>query len=267
MDLRAGIEGGVFLVTGGGRGIGAAVGRVLGELGGTVVLADLGEGAGELAAQWRAEGLRAHAQVLDVRDAQATREAVAWIEADVGPLRGVVTSAGITRSGPAEDMAPDAWRDVVDVNLTGTFLTCQAAAGPMLARGRGAIVTVGSIGSFGGQPGRANYISTKWAVAGLTQSLAVEWGVRGVRVNAVCPNSVDTPMFRSGVPQAFAQSVILDRTPLGRPATPREVAQVAAFLLSDLAGYVNGALVPVDGGLTAGFLTHRNGRDLSLRTP
>lgn len=79
-------------------------------------------------------------------------------------------------AGPAQTMSEQDWRDVADSNLTGTFLTCQACAGPMLARGRGAIVTVGSIGSFGGQPGRANYISTKWAVAGLTKSLALEWG-------------------------------------------------------------------------------------------
>lgn len=84
-------------------------------------------------------------------------------------------------------------------------------------------------------------------------------------MNAVCPNSVDTPMFRSGVPQRFADGVILDRTPLARPASPAEVAQATAFLLPDLASYVNGALLPVDGGLTAGFLTSRHGRDLALR--
>jgi 3-oxoacyl-[acyl-carrier protein] reductase len=158
------------------------------------------------------------------------------------------------------------WNDVLGINLTGVFYTCRSVGRVMLEQGGGAIVLVASITAKGGQPGRANYAASKWGVTGLTKTLATEWGHRGVRTNAVAPNGVDTPMIRDGIPPDFLDGVMLDRTPLGRLAEPQEIAAAIAFLLSDEAAYINGAVLEVDGGLTAGFLTHRHGDDFASNT-
>ena len=203
---------------------------------------------------------------LDVRDRAALDAFVGRVEAELGPIHSVVPAAGFARSAPAEVMDPAAWQMVLDVNLSGTFHTCAAAAGPMLRRGRGAIVAISSITGRGGHPGRANYAASKWGLIGLVKTLALEWGGRGVRVNAVAPNGVDTPMLEAGVPANFREQVMLDRTPLGRFATPDEVTAVIAFLLSADAAYITGTVVDVDGGLTAGYLTHRRGADYAVHT-
>ncbi|MGO4713788.1 SDR family NAD(P)-dependent oxidoreductase [Bradyrhizobium sp. 2TAF24] len=262
-----GIAGRLFLITGGARGIGRATAEAIAAAGGDVALADMDGAAASQTAREITDrfGTRAVGHALDVRDLDATRAVVAAIERDTGPIAGLVPAAGITRTQPAETMDGAAWRDVIDINLSGTFYSCQAAAEVMLPRQRGAIVTLASITSFGGQAGRANYAASKWAVVGLTKTLAIEWGNRGIRVNGVGPNAVDTPMLRGGVPERFVDGVMCDRTPLGRVAQASEIAAVILFLLSDHASYVNGAVIPVDGGLTAGFLTHARGRDYASK--
>lgn len=262
-DGMTGLQGRTYLVTGGSQGIGYATATALARAGGSLILADIdAAGVGRAAAAIASEhGVSARGYGLDVRDGEASRAVVAAGEAEVGPIYGVVPAAGVTRNRAAESMEAAAWNDVIDINLTGTFLTCQAAAPGMLARQAGAIVTLASITSFGGQPGRLNYAASKWGVVGLTKTLAVEWGNRGIRVNGVGPNAVDTPLLRAGVPASFVDGVMCDRTPLGRVATADEIASVILFLLSDAASYVTGAVLPVDGGLTAGFLTHKSGRD------
>jgi len=257
-----GIQNRVFFITGGAQGIGYAVAQAITAHAGVVALADRNAQALQDAAQQLTQrGARVQTHVLDVRDASTTAAVVETVESTLGPIYGTVPCAGITRTQAAEQMDAAAWGDVIAINLTGTFNTCQAAGRAMLAHGQGVIVNLASITSFGGQPGRANYAASKWAVAGLTKSLAVEWGHRGIRVNAVGPNAVDTPMLRQGVPARFVDGVMCDRTPLGRVARVEEIAAVIVFLLSDHASYVNGAVLPVDGGLTAGFLTHQQGRD------
>lgn len=256
-----------FLVTGAARGIGEAVVRRLASEGAGIAAADLDAGGlATLAADLAAKGTRIVTAAFDTRDSAATDAFVARAIETLGRLDGAVPCAGIARAARAEVMSDAAFADVLGINLTGVFYTCRAVGRVLLAQGAGAIVTLASITAKGGQPGRANYAASKWGLVGLTKSLAVEWGHRGVRVNAVAPNGVDTPMIRDGIPPAFLDGVMLDRTPLGRLATPAEIAGVIAFLLSAEAAYINGAVLEVDGGLTAGFLTHHHGADFASKT-
>ena len=254
----------VALVTGAASGIGASVCRFLAEQGVHIAAADQNEqGLADLQAELGGK-VRFLGVTLDVRDEAAQQAFVARVESELGPITDVVPCAGLARSAPAEEMTADQWDLVLDINLRGTFLTCKSAAKVMLPRRRGSIVCIASITAKGGQPGRANYAASKWGLVGLVKSLASEWGNRGIRVNAVAPNGVDTPMLNVGVPEHFRDDVMLDRTPLGRFARPEEIAQTIGFLLSDAASYVTGSILEVDGGLTSGFLTHRHGADYAL---
>ena len=254
----------VFVVTGAASGIGTAVAQALAQAGGRVGVVDHDEAGmkrvvdGIVAANGTAIAAR-----LDVRDAAATSAVMAQIEDSLGPIHGLVTAAGISRAQPAESMSEEIFDAVVDTNLKGVFFSCQAAGRLMLTRGRGAIVTIGSVVSLGGFAGRANYCSAKYGVSGLTEVLAIEWARRGIRVNSVAPNAVDTPLVRLGIPPGFVREVVENRTPLGRMAHPEEIAAVILFLLSDAASYVNGAIVPVDGGLCAGYYTNKQGADFA----
>ena len=257
-------SGHVVMVTGGASGIGLATAEALAAAGACVGVADLqSQAARDVVEAISRSGGQAMALPLDVRDAAATEAAVAELEARFGPVRGLVTAAGLSRPAPAETKDEASWDLVVDTNLKGMFLSCQAVGRRMLAHGRGAIVNISSVNALGGFAGRSNYCSAKFGVTGLTDVLAIEWGRRGIRVNAVAPNGVDTPLVRNGIPPSFVTEVLENRTPLGRMAKPAEVASVVLFLLSDAASYVTGATLPVDGGLCAGFYTNRQGADLA----
>ena len=254
------------LVTGAARSIGEAAARRLASEGARIAAAGLDRsGLKSVAASLCAEGTDIITAVVDTRDAKAIDDFAAEAVTRFGGLDGAVPCAGIARAASAELMEDEAFASVLAVNLTGVFYTCRAAGRAILAQGHGSIVTIASITAKGGQPGRANCAASKWRLVGLTKTLAVEWGGRGVRVNAVAPNGVDTPMIHDGIPQEFLDEVMLDRTPLGRLAQPQEVAAAIGFLLSGDAAYVNGSLLEVDGGLTAGFLTHRQGADFALK--
>jgi NAD(P)-dependent dehydrogenase (short-subunit alcohol dehydrogenase family) len=255
-----GISDNVYLITGGARGIGRATAETLLAAGARVALADVRADAVEVTArEIDPSGNRAIGLALDVCDPAATARAVEEAERVLGPLAGLVACAGITGSAKAEDMSLATWQRVLDVNLTGMFLSCQAVARRLIPRRRGAIVTIGSLTGIGGQPGRANYAASKWGVIGLTKTMALEWGRHGLRVNCIAPNVIDTPLVMQGVPHDFINSVIVDRTPMARIGQPAEIATAALFLLSDAASYVNGVVLPVDGGISAGYLTHLHG--------
>jgi NAD(P)-dependent dehydrogenase (short-subunit alcohol dehydrogenase family) len=242
------------LITGGGAGLGKALAERLLASGRPVAVIDrevAGAPAGALAF------------AADVTDEAAVAAAVADIGGRGLRIAALVTCAGTAQSGPAEAMDAAAWRHVLDVNVVGTAIACRAAF-PHLARGGGAIVTFASVNGLGGHAARANYCASKFAVIGLTQSLAIEWGRHGIRVNAVAPSVVLTDRVRVALPADFVEGVVLDRTPLGRMGTAADVCGAVEFLLSEGAGFLTGTVLPVDGGLMAGPFTRASGRDLQL---
>jgi NAD(P)-dependent dehydrogenase (short-subunit alcohol dehydrogenase family) len=249
-------------VTGGGSGIGRQTALLAAAEGARLAICDADPARAEkVRDEIRVAGGEAIAIDLDVRNASRTRECVLAIEAGLGPIDGLVAAAGISRPGRAEDLDEAVWADIIAVNLTGVFLTCQAVGRGMIARGGGSIVAIASGDALGGHAGRAPYCASKSGVVGLVQTLAIEWGRHGVRVNATAPGGVDTPMLRGGVPQDFIDGVMIDRTPARRLSTALDQARACLFLLSEASRFINGVLLPVDGGATAGYLTHRNGED------
>lgn len=262
-----GIRDRVILVTGGASGIGFAIAQEALTQGALVALIDSSTTHVEQAlGQLHAFAGRVVAHIVDVRDAAAVDAAVDSIETLLGPIAGLAASAGVTRPQPAALMTLEAWDLVIDVNLTGVFNAAQAVGRRMIKRGRGSIVAISSTDGFGGHAARAHYSASKHGVLGLIRSLAIEWGRHGVRVNAVAPGVVDTPLLRENVPPEHVRNAMLDRVPLGRFSHADEQAHATLFFLSDAASYISGAALAVDGGLTAGYFTHWGGADLGSKT-
>lgn len=260
--ISYGLKDRVICITGGASGIGRAAALAAAADGAHVAVIDQKQEAIDaVMEEIRALGVKAAGHALDVRDGAATRVAAERVEAELGPVYGLFCSAGISRTSPAEKLAEDDFDAVMDVNVKGVVLSCREFGQAMIARGAGAIVLVGSIDGLGGHPGRIHYVSSKFAVAGVTKNLALEWGRYGLRVNSVMPGFVDTPLLRANMPEGYIRNVVYDRTPLGRMAQAEEIASVAMMLMSDAASYMNGAIVPVDGGMTAGYLTRARGGD------
>ena len=235
------LVGKVAIVTGAARGQGAAEARLLTELGASVVVTDILEAEG--AATAAALGERATFVCHDVGDADGWQRVLDVTIASFGPPDVLVNNAAIL--GPLDGVLgtePDAFLEVVRVNQLGCFLGMRAVA-PHLAAGS-SIVNVSSIGGLVGVPGAIAYSSTKWAVRGLTKSAAVELGPRGVRVNAVLPGPIDTPML-GGAPERW------DHLPAGRVGRPSEVATAVAYLASSASSYCTGTEIVVDGGRTS----------------
>lgn len=261
-----GLNGRVVFITGGGSGIGRAIGLEAARGGARVAVIDaVAERSAQVATELRDLGVDAVGETLDVRDAAACETVVARVEQKLGAIDAMVACAGISPPSAADVMPDEIWTRCIDVNLTGMFRSVQAVGKGMVARRKGAIVTIASIDGLGGHAGRAHYSASKHGVIGLTRALAIEWGRHGVRVNAVAPGVVDTPLLRANIPPDHLQYAMLDRNPLGRLARPDEQAGPTLFLLSDAASYVTGSVMTVDGGSSAGFFTRWNGADLGSR--
>ena len=237
------VEGRRALVTGAGSGIGEAVARALHAEGAEVVLAGAaGQRVRALAGEL---GARTQAVTLDVRDEDA-------VAAAMGDLDVLANVAGIGSTTNAPDTSLEVWENVFAVNVRGTFLCCKHAIPAMIERGGGAIVNIASVAGLVGLPNRAAYCASKGAVIALTRALAIDHVRQGIRVNAVCPGTVDSPWVRRLVDDAGESiDALRARQPMGRLGTTDEVAQAVLYLASDAAAFVTGSGLVIDGGLTA----------------
>lgn len=242
------------LVTGGGSGIGAAVARRFAEAGAAVTIADVKVAEAEaLAAALRGEGHACEAVSLDVTDAAALDASVARIAAQQGGLDHVVACAGIASRHTIPQMSAETWRRVIDVNLTGAFLTIKAAQGALAARGGGSITVISSIAADHiAYLSGVHYASSKSALIGLVRHAAFELGRRGIRVNTVGPGPMSNRMG-GGQGDPERQKAAARNLPLQRVVEPEDIAEVCAFLASPAARAITGVYLPVD----SGFLTGR----------
>ena len=243
------LDGRVAVVTGGSRGIGFEVARAMRESGAHVVLADRLRDEGHAAAAT----LGAEFVETDVTRSESVRALAEGVAARHSRVDILANIAGIAHNVPAEDTTDEDWRRVMSVNLDGVFFCCREVGKLMLAQGKGVIVNMTSMAgvtSLHPQPQSA-YNASKAGVILLTKSLAGEWAGRGVRVNAIAPGYVGTPMTKLGLDTPEWRRVWLESIPLGRLAEPAEIAPLAVFLASDASSYMTGATVVIDGGYTA----------------
>jgi 3-oxoacyl-[acyl-carrier protein] reductase len=231
-------------VTGGSRGIGAAISRELGRAGARVAV---NYRSGTDAAETVATEIGGVAVQADVSDPEQVQELVERVEAELGEIDILVNNAGVTRDTLIARMSDEDWETVIQTNLSGPFNTSRAVARKMMRRRSGAIVNLTSVVGLHGNPGQANYAASKAGIIGLTKALARELGPRGVRVNAVAPGYIDTEL--TSVLSEEIRGTILGATPLGRLGEPEDVAGAVRFLCSDEARFVTGEVLLVDGGL------------------
>jgi 3-oxoacyl-[acyl-carrier protein] reductase len=251
-DTSAGpsLAGRVAIVTGSSSGIGEATAHALAAAGAAVVVNSRDQArADAVAGAIEQAGGRAVALAADVSDSEQVTALVDGAVEWLGGLHILVNNAGAGFVAPSEELSEADWRRLIDLDLTAPFLCAQAAGRHMLADGGGVIVNVASVFGHTGIPGRAAYAAAKHGLIGLTRVLGTEWASRGVRCVAVSPGYVATDLVRENMRRgAFDERDIERRTPLGRLATPEEVARVVAFVASDAASYMTGSEVLVDGG-------------------
>ncbi|MEU7043131.1 SDR family NAD(P)-dependent oxidoreductase [Streptomyces varsoviensis] len=239
------------LVTGAASGIGKAVAHRLAAGGAAVVVADRAEEAArETAAKLTADGARAVAVAVDVSDAASVEAAVGFAVDTYGALHLAVNNAGITgANSPIGEYAPEDWRRVIDTNLNGIFYSMRYEIPAMLTAGGGAVVNMSSAFGVNGFANASAYVATKHGIIGLTKTAALEYASRNIRVNAVGPGFIDTPVL--SVADDALRAHLASLHPAGRFGAPEEVAELVAFLLGDRASFIHGSFHPVDGGYSA----------------
>jgi NAD(P)-dependent dehydrogenase (short-subunit alcohol dehydrogenase family) len=248
------LTGRTALVTGGGQGIGLACAEALAEADARVIIADRdAKLAEEAKAALRAKGAEAETVIMDVTDSARVTEVADELASRHGRIDILVNNAGIARSEtPAEKVTDEHWLNVLDVNLNGTFWCCRAFGKHMLRAKSGAIVNIGSMSGFivNKPQAQSYYNASKAAVHHLTKSLAAEWGSRGVRVNAVAPTYIATPLNEFVKSNPAMYDAWIGGTPMARLGRVEEIASVVLFLASDAASLMTGSIVLADGGYT-----------------
>ena len=239
----------VCVITGGAQGIGLATAHKFAEEGAKVVVCDIrAQGVTAAVAQLQARGARALSFALSVTDPEALAQMVETTVREFGRIDVLVNNAGITKDARLQKMTLDQFDAVIDINLRGVFLATQAVLPAMLAQGAGVILNASSVVGIYGNFGQTNYAASKFGVIGFTKTWSRELGPKGIRVNAVAPGFVETPILAT-VPDKVLQHM-RDQVPLQRLGRPEEIANVYAFLASDEASYINGAVIEVSGGMT-----------------
>jgi len=241
----------VAIVTGAGSGIGAATARALSDRGDRVLCADLNLEA----AKQTAGALRdAIAIDVDVMNVASCERMVEEALRRLGDVDSIVTCAGVEKHGLGHEFSEEDFDWIIGVNLKGTWLSARSAVRAMIAAGHGGtVVMIGSINSIVGSPGASAYCASKGGVLMLGKTLALDWAPFGVRVNIIGPGVTDTPMSARSLADPEKRAKMMEKTPLGRPAPPSEIASVAAFLTSQASSFMTGAYVPVDGGTLAAW--------------
>lgn len=243
------LEGKVSLITGAAQGIGEATALKFAREGAIVVVCDVQQvGIDKVVAQCEAAGAQAVGYVMDVTDREQVESVVAQVKERFGRIDALINNAGITQDARLQKMTLAQFDRVIDVNLRGVFHCAQTVADVMVAQGSGSIVNASSVVGIYGNFGQTNYAATKFGVIGFTKTWSRELGAKGVRVNAVAPGFITTPMVKA-MPENVLQSMEA-KVPLKRLGEPEEIANVYAFLASDEASYINGAVISVDGGMT-----------------
>ncbi|HEX7954645.1 MAG TPA: 3-oxoacyl-ACP reductase FabG [Burkholderiales bacterium] len=239
----------VAIITGSARGIGQATAVKFAQEGARVVVCDLDRKAvEEVVAQIAASGGQAAGFVVDVSDKPSIAAMVHGVMQKYGRVDVLVNNAGIVDDAMFRKMTDDQFERVIDINLKGTYNCARAVVDIMIAQGAGVILNASSVVGIYGNFGQTNYAASKFGVIGMAKTWARELGRKGIRANAVCPGFVETTILKS-IPQKVMQAMI-DRVPLGRLAKPEEIANTYAFLASDEASYINGAVIEVSGGAT-----------------
>ena len=247
MDLL-GLVGRTAVVTGAGNGIGAATARIFAQAGAQLALLDRdAAGVTRTAEEIGLAGGEALAFTVDVTDRFAVDRLLDRVAEEWGRIDVVVNNAGIVRDAVIEDVTEEEWEETLDVNLRGAMVVTRAAVPHMLERGSGRILSASSLVARNGNYGQTAYAASKAGLIGMTRVWARELGPRGITANVVAPGFIDTDMVKSVPPKVVEQ--FRARIPAGRLGRPEEVANVYLFLASDLASFINGAVVGVDGGL------------------
>jgi NAD(P)-dependent dehydrogenase (short-subunit alcohol dehydrogenase family) len=253
-DRMGALEGKTAIVTGAGTGLGFGIAQELASAGANLAMLEIDEASGPRAAETlRGTGVEAKAYRVDVSNRQQVDDAFAAVERDFGGLDIVVNNAGISRVGPhTQDVTDEEWLDSIAVMQTGVFYCMRAAGRLMLPRRSGSIINISSIRGFSPNPGRMTYCAPKAAVIMMTSVAAGEWAPHGIRVNAIAPGVLRTPMWDADVARgAIDEQFYVDTVPLHRLGLPSEVGKLAVFLSSDDAAYITGSVHTIDGALTS----------------
>ena len=242
----------VILITGAAGGLGQAMAVGLAEYGAQIALADLRlENINDVLAQIDNLGKKAAAYKVDITDRNNITEMVEKVHKDFGRIDVLINSAGVNNRKRIEDYTEQEWDNIVDINLKGTFLCCQAVGKIMLNQGKGKIINMASVSSTLGHPHHGPYAASKGGVALLTKVMAVEWAKRGINVNAIAPAYVRTSLTADYLSKGDNYKRISDTIPMGRLGEPEDIVGAAVYLASDASNFVTGHLLTVDGGRCA----------------